>query len=91
MGNPWSIRHTAICERYNATNKTTRWILIQPSDDFKAQALEYMDSTTDQRPNALGLHMLFMFSSATHWREYTNFLEHKLNELVSIVVGFICS
>ncbi|KAA8895938.1 hypothetical protein FN846DRAFT_967298 [Sphaerosporella brunnea] len=79
-GDKWSIRQTAICERYDSTAEQSRWIMIQLPAAFKTQAIAHMNAGTG-RPNPLVLHLMLFLSCGRDWREYINDLEEGLGEL----------
>lgn len=84
--NPWSIRHTAIYQRFNSATKSSIWILLQPSEvsykDLK-DAVEDFDNTTHLDQSKLLLHELFFWNANKNWRDYINFLQKELLTLVS--------
>ena len=83
----------AIYERFNATMGVSNWIVIQPSDSFKAVMDKYIssgyyDTNTLDIPsttvyNRFALHTAFFVCASHDWREYVNSLEEELIVLVS--------
>ncbi|KAF8242913.1 hypothetical protein K440DRAFT_91584 [Wilcoxina mikolae CBS 423.85] len=83
-GSPWSIRHMAIYEQHDSTLGSSRWIMVQPSDDYKAQVVEYLDSevsATGGTIDPLVLHAMLFDSSERDWKDYINDLEEELKVL----------
>ena len=92
-GSSWSVRHTAIYEQSGPTTtaEASRWIIVQPSDAFKARALRYIEASNGtgiqvknrgntNDPNML--HITFLQYSERDWRDYINSLERELTVLV---------
>ena len=89
-GSPWSIRHTAVYEHHNSASGSSRWIIVQPSENLRAQIMEYLGSTFSIGSTGAGiggldpleLHSAVLISAERDWRSYLNDLEKDLKLLV---------
>jgi hypothetical protein len=83
---PWSIRRTAIYQRYNDDSGKIVFLLIAPSEIAKVR-LETeiaLARRSGIQPNAFGLHLLLISALQDNWRPYIRRLEHILRDEVCI-------
>lgn len=82
----WSERQVAIYYQLDLANTASTWIVFQASQGMKNGIKEYLDTAAGQDHsliNHFGLHVFFLLELAGKWRDYINFLECQLVELVS--------
>ena len=80
---PFSERQTAIYHQYKSESDQSTWIILQAScrariclRDFKVK------SSNTTFSDQVRLHVVLLLDLANTWREYINFLEDQLVELV---------
>jgi hypothetical protein len=91
LRDPWSMRHTAIYQKYDVEKDTSVWILLQPSKACYQQLRQIFLSDkfgSLQKHRKHFWHMLFMWSFEQNWRDYINFLEKDLTTLVGLGLSF---
>jgi hypothetical protein len=88
--NPWSLRQTAVYQRYDSTSRTSKWMIIQPSERLQVELTEYLElkdtitgSVTITSCDAHTVHAMVFSSTERNWREYMNTLQRELSILVS--------
>ncbi|KAF8251002.1 hypothetical protein K440DRAFT_638836 [Wilcoxina mikolae CBS 423.85] len=86
--NPWSLRQTAVYQRYDSTSQSSKWILIQPSESLRVELAEYLESEVIMTGSAIiadcnahTVHVMIFSSTERGWREYMNYLQAELNVL----------
>lgn len=82
---PWSERQIAVYHQHTFASNQSAWIILQAPDRIKRQLRDFVavaSGTTFRFLDQLSLHVM-LFTSLTHgWRDYINFLESQLVELV---------
>ncbi|KUJ08141.1 uncharacterized protein LY89DRAFT_350958 [Mollisia scopiformis] len=83
LRDPWSIRHSAIYQRYEQKTNSTHWVIIQPSESFYCQLKQFLhpNRTTSALETAAVIHSAFLWDGGRNWRQYINYLEKELSNL----------
>jgi hypothetical protein len=81
----WSERQVAIYHRFDVTNITSVWVIVQSSVGVRSGLREFLTSAAEKKlfsADHLNLHLFIFLELANNWRAYTNFLEAQLVEMV---------
>jgi hypothetical protein len=90
--NPWSIRDTAVYQKYESNTGRITFVLISPSDPAKS-CLEKAIIQVKERGqllNAFDLHRVLISTLHGNWRLYIRGLEHSLRDQVcASILGWL--
>jgi hypothetical protein len=85
LKDPWSLRQSAVYQRYDCESGRSRFVIFQPSDAMYRQLreiLQHFPSPNSPFSNE-AIHSAFLWSSEANSREYINYLEREFRALVS--------
>jgi len=84
--NPWSIRQTAIYQKFHTTTKQSCHITVRFSIEMENRLRTILEGSRDKAADFnsdwKNFHLLCLRSLCESWRQYINFLDLKVTELV---------
>ncbi|KAI9763753.1 MAG: hypothetical protein M1839_006316, partial [Geoglossum umbratile] len=73
---PWSIRETGVCQKFNPSSMQSDWIFIQPSEKLKERlATIYPHLSGAAAGSQFQIHVAILSTVSENWRFYINYLE----------------
>jgi hypothetical protein len=86
---PWSVRQTAIYQKYNSAQEKITFLLIAPSIEVKANLeQEVLQVRSDRKQlDPFHLHFMIIATMNDNWRLYIRSLEHTLTKQVSAALS----
>lgn len=79
QSDPWSIRQTGVYHRSDKALNQDTDLIVNPSDRLQERLKELKASTSA----AAGVSLLLMSTTTRNWRPYLDYLESRLDVLVS--------
>ena len=81
-GCPFSIRQMAIYQRFDLVKNTSRWIFVQPPDDFAIELRSKLSVEGQEKSSACDIHRQIFMVAEQEWRDYICYLDAELATLV---------
>jgi hypothetical protein len=81
-GSPWSLRQTAVYQRFDIKSKKSAWILMQPSTHIRDWLENNLSGIDKLDESFMLLHLLFLSSMEENWTDYLDDLILQVNALV---------
>jgi hypothetical protein len=83
---PWSIRQTAVYQRYDSELKRIVFILISPSQIVKDAVIEALEAGRQSKRllKPFDLHLIIISALQDNWRLYVRSLEELMREKVNL-------
>ncbi|PVI08330.1 hypothetical protein DM02DRAFT_722620 [Periconia macrospinosa] len=81
---PWSIRNTAVYQKYNCEQRSCIWVMLQPSEvDYQliSRWNEHSQDSYYQGKISSTIRLSLLWNAAHNWRPYMNYLESELSTL----------
>lgn len=81
----WSIRQTGVHQAYNREQKSSRWILLNPSVYLRQRIDAILGAGPNnkrQQPAAIALHITLLLATCVNWLLYIDDLQSELKVLV---------
>ena len=83
--NPWSLRQTAVYQRYNSKSESSTWVIISASEKMEICLDRYLKSKhAFGTQNPFEIHLLLLETALANWRPFIISLTQKINEQVSL-------
>jgi hypothetical protein len=82
-GSPWSLRQTAVYQRFDVKSRKSVWILMQPSKHIRHWLENNLLGIGKSDESFMLLHILFLSSMEENWTDYLEDLLLRVNGLVS--------
>jgi hypothetical protein len=86
LEDPWVIRQLLVYQRFNPLRCTSKWILVQCPDMLKSRLVELAADSLRmpecERLHPTTMHMVVLNYLLKDWRDYINYLEGIVEELV---------
>lgn len=83
LKSPWSVRHMAVYQQFNAEKRSSKWILLHPSAAARQQLKKVVSDVACHGPvDQRFLHLTFLWVTEKNWREYVNYLQKEFRPLV---------
>lgn len=80
-GYPFSLRQTAVYQRFDDVRKTSKWIFVQAPDDFSNELRNSLSSGNQER-SPRDIHRCAFALAEQEWRDYICYLDAELRVLV---------
>ncbi|KAF6236137.1 hypothetical protein HO173_005766 [Letharia columbiana] len=79
-GYPFSLRQTAVYQRFDDVRKTSKWIFVQAPDDFSNELRNSLSSGNQER-SPRDIHRCAFALAEQEWRDYICYLDAELRVL----------
>ncbi|KAF2468701.1 uncharacterized protein BDR25DRAFT_357066 [Lindgomyces ingoldianus] len=94
QGSPWSLRQMGVYHAFCKTDRTSVWVFIQPSTNFRSNFDSMCQNDSLQQvlkdSGCMFLHEHVFSILGLHWHAYLQFLQEKLNGLVLLFSIWAC-
>ena len=84
--NPWSIRQTAVYQKFNITTRQSCHITVRLASEMETRLRRILEGDRDQAADFnshwKNFHLLCLGSLSESWRQYINFLDMRITQLV---------
>ena len=89
LNNPWSLRQTAVYQKYTSETRASTWILLQPSEQAYKSLRNNMATTGNlvYDISIFWLHNIIFRSTEKNWRHYINYLQSNFQSLVRLTIS----